>query len=220
MNAVRVLDLRAGMHEGAELDAAVEHFRAGGLLAHPTETVYGFGGPATAAGVAALRGLKGRDDEKPFLLLVPSIEAVSGLVWTEPALELARAFWPGSLTLVLVDGSGTFPPGVRSAAGGVAVRVTSHPVTRVLVERLGVPMTSSSANAAGAAPAASGDEALEVARAAGAGRELMVVDAGRLAPSPPSTVVDCTGASPVVLREGATPVHRLRCVLPGIHGKR
>ena len=138
----------------------------------------------------------------------------------DDARELASVFWPGALTLVLADRSGTFPPGVRGPTGGVAVRVTSHPVTRLLVEGLGLPLTSTSANAPGGPPAASRDEAIAVARAAGAGAELVVLDAGRLAESAPSTVVDCTGRTPVVVREGATPVHRLRCVLPGIHGER
>ena len=220
MSDIRVLDLRAGPVAAAEIAPAVEHVRSGGLLAHPTETVYGFGGLATVEGVAALRRLKGRTDEKPFLVLIPSAEAVPELEWTDDARELASVFWPGALTLVLADRSGTFPPGVRGPTGGVAVRVTSHPVTRLLVEGLGLPLTSTSANAPGGPPAASRDEAIAVARAAGAGAELVVLDAGRLAESAPSTVVDCTGRTPVVVREGATPVHRLRCVLPGIHGER
>ena len=220
MADIHVLDLRAGLGHGGELDPVVEHLRLGGLVAHPTETVYGFGGFATAAGVAALRRLKRRPEERSVLVLLPSPEAVPDLIWTEDARELASVFWPGALTLVLADPSGSFPPGVRSATGGVAVRVTSHPVTQMLVERLGVPLTSTSANAPGEPPAATGEGALAVARAAGAGEDLWVLDAGRLSPSRPSTVVDCTGPAPVVIREGATPVNRLRCVLPGIHGER
>ena len=217
MADIHVLDLRAGLGHGGELDPVVEHLRLGGLVAHPTETVYGFGGFATAAGVAALRRLKRRPEERSVLVLLPSPEAVPDLIWTEDARELASVFWPGALTLVLADPSGSFPPGVRSATGGVAVRVTSHPVTQMLVERLGVPLTSTSANAPGEPPAATGEGALAVARAAGAGEDLWVLDAGRLSPS---TVVDCTGPAPVVIREGATPVNRLHCVLPGIHGER
>ena len=220
MADIRVLDVRAGLGHGGELDPVVEHLRLGGLVAHPTETVYGFGGFATAAGVAALRRLKRRPEERSVLVLLPSHDAVPDLVWTEDARELASVFWPGALTLVLADPSGSFPPGVRSATGGVAVRVTSHPVTRMLVERLGVPLTSTSANAPGDPAAATAEDALAVARAAGAGEDLWVLDAGRLSPSAPSTVVDCTGPAPVVIREGATPVNRLRCVLPGIHGER
>jgi L-threonylcarbamoyladenylate synthase len=219
------LDLRAGLDDPARLEPVVAHLLEGGLAVHPSETVYGVGGLATAGAIAALRRLKGRTDERPFLLLIPSWESVPGLVWTGPARDLAAVFWPGALTLVLADPTGSFPAGVRSGAGGVAVRVSSHPVTRALVERLGRPMTSTSANASGEPPALAADEAA-AALAAGADR-LWVLDAGRLPPSAPSTVVDCTGAEPVVVRAGATPVERLRCVLPGLgirapsfHGKR
>lgn len=92
-------------------------------------------------------------------------------------------------------------------------------MTRVLVERLGRPITSTSANLPRAAPATSAEEALGVAAEMAVGAELWVLDAGRLAPSPPSTVVDCTGPHSVVIRVGATPVQRLRCVLPEIHGE-
>jgi L-threonylcarbamoyladenylate synthase len=214
-----VLDARAGLPEPEELEAAAAHVRDGGLIAHPTETVYGFGGLATTEAIDAVRRLKpGRD--RPFILLVPSAEAVAGLAWTAEARELASVFWPGALTLVLADPSDSFPAGVRGESGGVAVRVTSNPVTRALVEQLGCPLTSTSANLPGDPPAASGDEALAVARAAGAGEELWVLDVGRLPPSAPSTVVDCTGRVARVLRPGATPLHRLRCVLPEIDGER
>ena len=219
MSGPWILDVRSEVTDGRELDPVVEHLRWGGVAAYPSETVYGFGGLPTPAALAALGRLKPRGDDRPFLLLIPAPEAVAELSWTEAARELASVFWPGALTLVLADPSNSFPPGVRGPAGGVAVRVSSHSVTRALVERLGEPMTSTSANAPGAAPALSADEALAVARIMGMD-DLWVVDAGRLAPSAASTVLDCTTETPVVLRAGATPVHRLRCVLPVIHGER
>ena len=217
MTAVGTVDVRAGLADPRDLDPVIAHLEAGGLAVHPTETVYGFGGLATPEAVAALRRLKGRADQRPFLVLLPAADAAPGLVWTDEARALAGVFWPGAVTLVLADPTGSFPAGVRSPAGTVAVRVSGHPVARALVERLGRPMTSSSANATGAPPAAT---AAEACAAAPADSELWVVDAGRLPPSEPSTVVDCTGAKPVVVRAGATPVSRLRCVLPGIHGER
>jgi L-threonylcarbamoyladenylate synthase len=216
--SARTLDLRAGLSDPAELQPAVEHILGGGLVIHPTETVYGYGGLATPAAIGALQRLKARAADRPFILLIPSADSVPQLAWTAPARELASVFWPGALTLVLADPSGSFPAGVRSREGGVAVRVSSHPVTRSLVERLGRPMTTTSANARGAAPALTAEDAL--AAIPGASDELWVLDAGRLPPSAASTVVDCTGAEPVVVRAGATPVERLRCVLPGIHGTR
>ena len=86
-----MLDVRTGHLEAPELDAAVAHVLKGGLIAHPTETVYGFGGLATTEGIEALRELKpGRD--RPFLLLVPSADAVPQLAWTAEARELASVF--------------------------------------------------------------------------------------------------------------------------------
>ncbi|MSR35194.1 MAG: threonylcarbamoyl-AMP synthase [Gemmatimonadetes bacterium] len=217
--SARTVDLRAGLDDPLELDPVVEHLLAGGLVVHPSETVYGFGGLATESAVVALQRLKGRSDERPFLLLVSSPAALPELIWTAAARELATVFWPGALTLVLADPGRSFPAGVRGATGGVAVRVSSHPVARALVERLGRPMTSTSANAPGAPPALTVEEAVAVARAGGDG-DLWVLDAGPLPASAPSTVVDCTAEEPVVVRAGATPVDRLRCVLPGIRGNR
>jgi L-threonylcarbamoyladenylate synthase len=219
MNAPpRVLDLRATPPAGADLDRVVEHLRTGGLVAYPTETVYGFGAACTPEGVARVAALKRREVEKPLLVLVRDAGEVARLAWTEEARELAGIFWPGSVTLVLRDPLGIFPPGIRSPAGSVAVRVSPHPLVQALLERLDAPLTSTSANAPGTEPARSGDEALAAARALDAGAEMLVLDAGTLPGSGPSTIVDCTGARPVVVREGTVPLHRLRCALPDIHG--
>ncbi len=165
-----------------------------------------------------MAALKRRDADKPLLVLVRDADEVARLAWTAEARELAGIFWPGAVTLVLGDPLGIFPPGIRSPAGSVAVRVSPHPLVRALLERFEEPLTSTSANAPGTAPARSGEEALAAARALGAGAEMLVLDAGTLPGSGPSTIVDCTGARPVVVREGTVPLHRLRCALPDIHG--
>jgi L-threonylcarbamoyladenylate synthase len=216
MTGPKRLDFRAWDGSDDELGDVISHLESGGLVAHPTETVYGFGGLVQEDALDRLARLKRRDAEKPYLLLVPDEQAVARLAWTHEARELASVFWPGALTLVLGDPERSFPPGVRGSSGGVAVRRTSHPLARRLVELLGVPITSTSANAPGAPPAASGQEAAAAAATLGAGEELWVLDVGGLPASAPSTIVDCTGPSPRVLRAGQTPVKRLRCVLPGI----
>lgn len=208
-----VTDVRA-FDPVADLDAALDTVRAGGVLVYPTETVYGFGGSIDPVSVRNVMRLKGRGEEKPLLVLVPGMEVVEGLAWTEEARELASVFWPGAVTLVLRDPAGLFPEGVRSPTGSVALRRSSHPVAAALVEALGAPLTSTSANAPGQPPAMSGEDALAAARAAGTDVALHLLDAGTLPPAPPSTIVDCTGDTPRVIREGATPVSRLRCVLP------
>lgn len=211
----RRIDLRSD--PDADLAPVVAHLRGDGVVAYPTETVYGLGSACTEEGVRRVRRLKQRDADKPLIVLVPSAEAVRGLRWTDPARELAAIFWPGPLTLVLDDPEGLFPPGVRHAAtGSVAVRVTPHPIAARLVAALDGPLTSTSLNAPGEPPVSSGHEALRVVQALG-GSDVLVLDGGTLPPSGPSTVVDCTGVEPVLIREGTVPVSRLRCAFPLIH---
>jgi L-threonylcarbamoyladenylate synthase len=215
--APAVLDVRGMAPDSPDLDSVSRHLGSGGLIGYPTETVYGFGGLCLPDPVRRLAALKRGDEPKPFLLLVPDARSVEGLAWTDEARELARIFWPGSLTLVLPDPSGIFPAEVRGAVGGVAVRVSPHPLVRVLLRTVQAPVTSTSANEPGGAPARSGQEALQVATELGAGPEMWILDGGTLPPSGPSTIVDFTGAHPTVLREGTIPVSRLGCALPELH---
>jgi L-threonylcarbamoyladenylate synthase len=188
------------------------HLAAGGLLAYPTETVYGLGSAPTDEALDALARLKGRPPKKPFLLLVSS-EAMAeewGLVFSRAASALAAAFWPGPLTLVLKGGEGRLPERLRGAEGGIAVRYTSHGGIRQLVEACQFPLTSTSANRPGGqpAPGAAGIDTL-FAEAVRAG-ELLVLDGGVLGNVPPSTLVDCTEPVPRLVREGAIPRTELR----------
>lgn len=215
MTTLTRIDLRGD--PDADLSPALEHLEAGLPLAYPTETVYGLGGAVTPEAVERVRRLKGRDAARPMLLLIESPDAVPSLRWTPHARELADAFWPGALTLVLEDQDRIFPVGVRSeSTGGVGVRVSPHPLVRRILGVFGRPLTSTSLNVPGQTPASSGTEAAEVAGRLGGG-PILLLDAGTLPPSGPSTVVDCTGPMPVVLREGSIPVGRLRCVIPEIH---
>jgi L-threonylcarbamoyladenylate synthase len=212
----RVIDVRDTTRAAHTLDSVLEHVSTGGLLAYPTETVYGFGGVLTRSVIEGLVALKRRDRAKPMLLLVPDREAVSDLTWTPEAIELAEVFWPGSVTVVLSDPGARYPDGVRGPAGNVAIRVSPHLLVRELVRRLGGPILSTSANRSGEPPALDAQSALGAAVAAGAGEELWVLDGGDLDPSRPSTIIDCSGPVPVVLRQGAVPLGQVRGVLPGI----
>ncbi|MFP3947488.1 MAG: L-threonylcarbamoyladenylate synthase [Longimicrobiales bacterium] len=206
------VDLRASPRHPGVLERIGVHLRSGGLVAYPTETVYGFGCVLEPAALARLARLKERGEDAPFLLLTPDESSVEDLRWSPEARELAEVFWPGALTLVLEDPSGSYPSEVRGPTGGVAVRRTPHPVAGALVVALGAPLTSTSANPPGGEPATTADEAAEAARAVGATvDEMWILDGGRLPPSPPSTIVDLTGDDLRVIREGAVPARRLAC---------
>lgn len=196
----------------ANLQRIVRHLKSGGLLAYPTETVYGLGSRAEQADVQALARLKGRRPDKPFLLLVSDRKMAEGhgLAFNESAKALARAFWPGPLTLVLPGGSGRLPDLLRGPEGGIAVRWTSHAGIARLVAALGEPLTSTSANIPGAAPAPGAQAIMRDFQPAVASGQLMVLDGGVLGNSPPSTIVDCTRPEARLVREGAITGAELR----------
>jgi L-threonylcarbamoyladenylate synthase len=208
----------------ADIDKAIPdvvlHLVRQGLIAYPTETVYGFGSAASKEAVHKLARLKGREPGKPFLLLVSGMEMLLrvGLRLPDAADRLATAFWPGPLTLVLPGGERELPPVLRGPEGGVAVRWTSHPGIAKLVQTLGSPITSTSANRPRKPPAMDGATVrAEFGEAVERG-DLMVLDQGPLVPSPPSTLVDCTGVAPRVIRVGAIPPDKLRSIVPSLIG--
>ena len=204
--------------QAAAIPQAVEHLRAGGLLAYPTETVYGLGSLPTAEPVAALTRLKGRAPDKPYLLLISGRRMAEawGLAFNGSASALARAFWPGPLTLVLPGGEGRLPSTLRGAEGGIAVRHTSHRGMARLVAALDAPLTSTSANRPGQAPAPGVSALVEAFRAAVDAGQLLVLDGGVLGNVPPSTVVDCTGPAPRMVRAGSLPLGELRQAVGGL----
>jgi L-threonylcarbamoyladenylate synthase len=199
---------------------AIAHLQAAQVLAYPTETVYGFGTAVDQESVDALVRLKSRPPGKPFLLLIAGSEMLSRLDLHLPvyAAKLAARHWPGPLTLVLPGGERRVPERLRGPEGGIAVRWTPHGGLLRLIRSYGEPITSTSANRPGVPPAMSASEVLEQwGHAIGRG-VLHVLDGGRLTPSPPSTVVDCTGRRPRVIRPGAIPAATLRESVPDLLG--
>ena len=199
-----------------EIAAAVprvaEHLGTGGLLAYPTETVYGLGSRALEADVASLARLKGRKRDKPFLVLVGSLGMAEayGLGFSASARALADRFWPGPLTLVLAGGEGKLPDALRGPEGGIAVRWTSHGGIATLLRAMNAPITSTSANRPGN-PTAPGVSAIYEAFAAAVDDgTLLLLDGGTLGNESPSTVVDCTQPVARLIREGALPLSELR----------
>lgn len=204
------------MSEALTAEAAIARIAAGGLVGYPTETSWGLAADAASElAIAALRRFKGRDAEKPISLLVSSLGAAErlGARITPAARQLAAAFWPGPLTLV-VPGDAKLARGIAGADGGVGLRCSPHPIARALAELAearGIgPLTATSLNLSGEPDCwtRSQAEALalgEVALVAGP-------DAGGAAPS---SVVDACGARAKVLREGAISAARIAMALDG-----
>jgi L-threonylcarbamoyladenylate synthase len=190
------------------------------VLAYPTETVYGFGGAIDRESVERLVAMKRRPPGKPFLLLVDGPAMIDRLDLHLPAYaaRLIAVHWPGALTLVLRGGEGRVPPRLRGPEGGIAVRWTSHEGIRRVIRAHGVALTSTSANLPGIPPAQTAREIVEQWPDAIARGVLRVLDGGRLVPSDPSTVLDCTGRHPRIIRPGAISAAVLRESVPALIG--
>jgi L-threonylcarbamoyladenylate synthase len=199
----------------AAVSRAAAILRRGGLVAYPTETFYGLGAwIARAEALERLWQLKERPDRAPFLALVENVEALPALVSPEalgqPALRrLAERFWPGPLTLVL-DARPGLHRTVIGPDGGVAVRVSSHPLATRLVHAVGGPVTSTSANRRGQPPARS---TAELHRSGLAADLDFVLEGGQTTGTLPSTVVRLHRRRAVVIRSGAVDVASLAEVL-------
>jgi L-threonylcarbamoyladenylate synthase len=207
-----ILPFRSEEEIAEAIPAVIAHLNGDRLLAYPTETVYGLGSAPTLPALDALARLKGRAPGKPFLLLVSgrSMAEEWGLVFSPSARALSDAFWPGPLTLVLRGGEGRLADELRGREGGIAVRHTSHPGIARLVAAAQRPLTSTSANRPGEPPAPGADRIAAAFRSDVEGGELLVLDGGVLGNVPPSTLVDCTGIMPRMVREGAIPRAELR----------
>ncbi len=194
----------------AGLDAAAAAIGRGELVLLPTDTVYGVAANAfTPAAVAGLLAAKNRGRTMPVPVLIGEASTLAGLVVNLPpaAHRLAEAFWPGGLTLVL-EHAPSLAWDLGDAEGTVAVRLPDDDLTRELLRRTG-PLAVSSANRSGRPPATTAQEAVAQLGTHAA----VVLDGGRRATSAPSTIVDCTGPAPRVLRVGAIPVDALRGVV-------
>ena len=191
-------------------EIVTQHLGAGGLIAYPTETVYGFGCALAVEPLDTLASIKGGREGKSFLILIADAHQAPGLRWTPAALALARAFWPGPLTLALRVESGEYPSHLISPHGTVAIRVTPHTGLLELLHRYGAPITSTSANLPGSAPAQSAQEVVGLLADMPAADKFLLLDGGTLKPSLPSTLVDCSEPVPRVIRAGAIPEDQLK----------
>jgi L-threonylcarbamoyladenylate synthase len=209
MPRVVVVDRHAP--EEGPVGEAVRLLRAGGLVALPTETVYGLGARALdERAIARIFQAKGRPAHHPLIAHVLDEDQARALAasWPEQASRLANAFWPGPLTLV-VDRAAHVPAAVAGGGGSIAVRAPSHRVARAVIAGLGEPVAAPSANRyQGLSPTT----AAHVVKQLGEAVDL-VLDAGPCDSGIESTVVDVRGAIARVLRPGAVDIVALRaCV--------
>ena len=204
--ATRVIS--AGAH--ASEDAA-RVLAAGGLVAFPTETVYGLGADATnGQAIARLYAAKGRPPFNPLIAHVLDVAAASRLAAFNAAAErLADKFWPGPLTLVLPKAAGC-PVADLATAGldSIALRVPAHPVARELLAKFGKPVVAPSANRSGHVSPTTAAHVLGDLR----GRIDLIVDGGATPVGLESTIVGCAGA-PSLLRPGALPRETIEAAL-------
>ena len=218
MTAGLVVPFWSAEEVASSIPGTIAHLNARKVLAYPTETVYGFGGAVDKESVDALVDLKGRAPDKPFLVLVSGSEMIGrlGLRLGSYAASLAARHWPGPLTLVLPGGERRVPPKLRGIEGGVAVRWTPHKGLLRLISAYGQPITSTSANKPRVLPAKAASEIAEQWRKEILSGQLRLLDGGTLQDSPPSTVVDCTGPIPKIIRSGAVSFSELRKTAPDI----
>jgi len=187
---------------------AVEALRAGEVLVYPTDTVYGLGCDATRpAAVRRVFEIKGRPPDQPVPVLLADPRQAEELAEVpDGARRLMRRFWPGPLTIVLRS-RGVVAELVTAGTGTVGLRVPDHPVPRALVRACGFPLVGTSANSTGRSAPVTVAQVLSDLD----GRVGLILDGGRLA-GRPSTVVDCTGDRPRVLRPGPIPAEAIERV--------
>jgi len=189
--------------EGVLLEAAEAVLR-GGVIAHPTDTLYGLGCSLfDVSAVEMVARLKRRDPSLAVISLIPEPRQVHGLAREvgEDAERLMARYWPGPLSLIFLAAA-IVPARVRGAGGTVALRCPRDTLCERLLDRIGGPVVSSSANLSGQRPAETAEEVVRVF-----GNQLdLVIDGGPRHGGLPSTLVDVSGRRPRLLRRGAIDV--------------
>ena len=198
---ITTLTTRLAHSDAHTIRDAADVLAAGGLVAFPTETVYGLGADATNdKAVARLFAAKGRPSFNPLIAHVTNVAAARKLAeFDEPAARLAAAFWPGPLTLVLPK-TLVCPVSELASAGlnSIAVRVPSHPVAQSLFGAFGKPVVAPSANRSGHVSPTTAQHVLADLD----GRVDLIIDGGATPVGVESTIVACLGGEPVLLRHG------------------
>ena len=194
-----------------QVDRGIAILKRGGLVAFPTDTIYGLGaGAYIESAVERVYQVKQRPREVALPLLLADVSQLSDVARYVPPVAwlLARHFLPGGLTLVLYKSS--FVPDIVTAGGDtVAVRVPAHPVPLSLIQGIGMPLVGTSANLSGKPnPLTANDVCAQL------GNKIdLIIDGGPSPGGKESTIIDVTGEKPVILREGAISREKLREVV-------
>lgn len=194
------------------VERAAEFLRRGGLVAFPTETVYGLG--ANALDPAAVQRIflaKGRPSNNPLIVHVATVAAARELTtsWPDTAQRLSEQFWPGPLTIILPKAA-QVPDLVTGGGPTIALRIPRHPVALALLTAVKLPIAAPSANRSTELSSTKADHVLSNL----GGRIEMILDGGPTPGGLESTVVDLSGSVPTLLRPGLISPHELRQVLP------
>jgi L-threonylcarbamoyladenylate synthase len=212
--ATRLLRVDPDRPDAAAIAAAAEVLRAGGLVAFPTETVYGLGANALdREAIDRIYRAKQRPANDPIIAHIYATEQLALLAQAIPAtaLLLAERFWPGPLTLVLPRAA-SVPANIAAGLDTVAIRMPAHPVARALLAALDLPIAAPSANTFTRPSATTAAHVLEDLD----GHVDIVLDGGPATIGLESTVLDLTNTPPVVLRPGGVVLDELRAVIPEV----
>lgn len=210
----RILTVNAAAPEQQVIHIAANVLKTGGLVAFPTETVYGLGANALdAKAVDHIFSAKGRPASDPIIVHLQDVSQLSQVARDVPAIayRLVQQFWPGPLTLVLRRHSAV-PANVSAGLHTVAVRVPSHPVARALLRAADLPIAAPSANRFARPSATSAQHVVEDLL----GHVDIILDGGPTNIGLESTILDLTKPVPVVLRPGGITLETLRSVIPDI----
>lgn len=207
----RCIHVSSQSPESEIIAEAAAVLKRGGIVAFPTETVYGLG--ANALNAAAVRSIfvaKGRPQHNPVIVHVLDVDAAKRLAleWPAAAQTLAERFWPGPLTLVLKKRS-IVPDEVTSGGSTVAIRCPAHKIARALIAAAGVPLAAPSANASNRVSATTAAHVLKTLN----GRIDLILDGGPADGGIESTVVDVTTRLVRILRPGLIDAHELESAL-------
>jgi len=196
----QILRVSDGHSEEDVINSAAAIVSRGGVIAYPTETIYGLGADATnEQAIRRIFEIKGRNFNNPISLIIGHSQNVYPLVRkvTASAQKLMDAFWPGPLTIIF-EAAGNVSPLLTADTGRIGIRLSGHDAARKIAGKAGKPLTATSANLSGSPECATADQVISQL----GDRLDTIVDLGKTSGSVSSTIIDATTEQPVILRSG------------------